>query len=261
MSLREGLGSPRIIASDSRLLGTVGTTPTVPKGGSCAMTLTLFADHTKYRYHFNDLDPHLFAVLSNVNGYLEFKADVIQMYNDFNRDHSIESTDRHPHLAKLWKSTAQSIDSPFTNFYVNEKFIRSALFKISKDNPDMNHVAIFEKATKTHEDYKIVMEQYRWDEEAFVFLDPPYLFSDNSGYYPPERRQRHDRHYCFHFGLFRVLFVQSDVNHQRSENLAVLVQRSHKGGLHENVPTRKEKGEALDHHELLMTARGRREWI
>ena len=28
------------------------------------------------------------------------------------------------------------------------------------------------------------MEQYRWDEEAFVFLDPPYLFSDNSGYYP-----------------------------------------------------------------------------
>ena len=155
-----------------------------PFCGSCAMTLTLFADHAKYKYHFNDLDPHLFAVLSNVNGYLEFKADVIQMYNDFNRDHSGESTDRHPNLAKLWKSTVQSIDSPFTNFYVNEKFIRSAVFKISKDNPDMNHVAIFEKATKTHEDYKIVMEQYRWDEEAFVFLDPPYLFSDNSGYYP-----------------------------------------------------------------------------
>ena len=155
-----------------------------PFCGSCAMTLTLFADHAKYKYHFNDLDPHLFAVLSNVHGYLEFKADVIQIYNDFNRDHSGESTDRHPNLAKLWKSTVQSIDSPFTNFYVNEKFIRSALFKISKDNPDMNHVAIFEKATKTHEDYKIVMEQYRWDEEAFVFLDPPYLFSDNSGYYP-----------------------------------------------------------------------------
>ena len=163
------------------LVPTDAKTIVEPFCGSCAMTLTLFADHTKYQYHFNDLDPNLFAIINDVNGYLKFKADVVQMHNDFMSDHDTETT---PQLAKLWKSTVQSIDSPFTNFYVNEKFIRSALFKITKDNPDTNHVTIFEKATKTNDDYKTVMEQYRWDKEAFIFLDPPYLFSDNSGYYP-----------------------------------------------------------------------------
>ena len=36
----------------------------------------------------------------------------------------------------------------------------------------------------TNEDYKTILEQYKNNEDAFIFLDPPYLFSDNTGYIP-----------------------------------------------------------------------------
>ena len=42
--------------------------------------------------------------------------------------------------------------------------------------------SILENAKITNLDYKDIFEFYKDDEEAFLFLDPPYLYSDNSNY-------------------------------------------------------------------------------
>jgi site-specific DNA-adenine methylase len=57
------------------------------------------------------------------------------------------------------------------------------LFKSSK-NEKTNPVElnILKNALITKLDYSDVFEHYKNDENAFLFLDPPYLFSDNSAY-------------------------------------------------------------------------------
>ena len=36
--------------------------------------------------------------------------------------------------------------------------------------------------SKTNFDYKIILDQYRDNKDAFLFLDPPYMFSNNMSY-------------------------------------------------------------------------------
>ena len=43
---------------------------------------------------------------------------------------------------------------------------------------------MFKKANKTNVNYKQVMEIYKDNDKALLFLDPPYLFSNNSSYIP-----------------------------------------------------------------------------
>ena len=40
-----------------------------------------------------------------------------------------------------------------------------------------------ENARITNTDYKSVLEHYKADPSSFVFLDPPYLFSNNATYF------------------------------------------------------------------------------
>ena len=62
-------------------------------------------------------------------------------------------------------------------------FIRGSLFKpISSDNFNPNEINILKNALITKLNYTEIFDLYRDDPNAFLFLDPPYLFSDNSAY-------------------------------------------------------------------------------
>ena len=43
---------------------------------------------------------------------------------------------------------------------------------------------ILDNALFTSEDYTKILEQYKDDKDAFIFLDPPYLFYENNPYDP-----------------------------------------------------------------------------
>ena len=45
-------------------------------------------------------------------------------------------------------------------------------------------VSILINSLFTNEDYINIFNKYKNDEKAFIFIDPPYLFSDNSRYFP-----------------------------------------------------------------------------
>ena len=59
------------------------------------------------------------------------------------------------------------------------------MFRIPKgSNYNEEEKEILKHALITNDDFKQVMEKYHDDVDAFMFLDPPYLFSNNSTYIP-----------------------------------------------------------------------------
>ena len=70
--------------------------------------------------------------------------------------------------------------------YINNSyFVRGSLFKtLKKFNPNPYEIDILMDSKKTNLNYKDIFNEYQFNEKAFLFLDPPYLFSDNSGYKP-----------------------------------------------------------------------------
>ena len=160
------------------LVGTEYEIIVEPFCGSCAFSLNLFPDCEKYDYHFNDLDEDLFILLNNINEYLEFEKRIHEQFEEFRKEN-------HEHFSHTWLNTVKNIDSKFTKIFVNKYFIRGSLFKHKTNfNVNPNHINIFDKATKTNVNYKQVMEMYKDNDKALLFLDPPYLFSNNSSYIP-----------------------------------------------------------------------------
>lgn len=151
-----------------------------PFCGSCAMSLNIFPDHNINQYHFNDADINVFNIMDDIKGYIDFKEKMSNEYTIFKSDNS---------SLIAWKNYVNTINNKFKDIYIQEKFIKGSLFRDSIANYNPNHISIFEKATKTNNDYRAVMEQYKDNSNAFVFLDPPYLFSDNSGYLPQREEE------------------------------------------------------------------------
>jgi site-specific DNA-adenine methylase len=152
-----------------------------PFCGCCALSIHLFHDHNKYKYHFNDTDARLIDVIKDPEGYIAFKKDIQCQYKSFLSDNNTTKLTTAKSLE--WKQRVESIDNKFTYFFTHEKFIRGNLFKDSNININGNDLVIFKKAKITCDDYKKVFELYKDDDKAFLFLDPPYLFSNNSTYY------------------------------------------------------------------------------
>jgi len=70
-----------------------------------------------------------------------------------------------------------------TNYILATDVVRGCSIKSPKTfNPRPIEKYILDNSIKTNVDYKEILDLYKNDENAFLFLDPPYLFSDNSGY-------------------------------------------------------------------------------
>ena len=74
---------------------------------------------------------------------------------------------------------------PHMKHYIEHTyFIRGNIFKCPKTDDKYNPIeeSILQNAFLTQLDYTKIFNRYKDVEDAFLFLDPPYLFSDNSSY-------------------------------------------------------------------------------
>ena len=54
--------------------------------------------------------------------------------------------------------------------------------KITKSNNYSKFTNVMQQITFTNDDYKTVLKKFQKDKNAFLFLDPPYMFSNNKHY-------------------------------------------------------------------------------
>ena len=76
------------------------------------------------------------------------------------------------------------MDKHIHDYIINNIFVRGNMFKDIKNFDNFNQIEknILDNALITNLDYTEVFKTYKDDPNAFLFLDPPYLFSDNSNY-------------------------------------------------------------------------------
>lgn len=142
-----------------------------PFGGSFAVCRRVYCDD-KYKKHVNDTDNELFYLYNNPHELKEISEYINSLIND-----KINNSE----IKKIVKDKYE--DSPFYNYIMNNYFLRGSICKKTPtEQYNDDEYEKMQKYTFTDSDYKDILEQYKNDESAFIFLDPPYLFSDNSAY-------------------------------------------------------------------------------
>lgn len=146
-----------------------------PFSGSFAVIKHFYKDWNKYDFHINDTDETLFYAFKHYEHIHDVIYELNRVYND---DFELRKKD----FRKFFDSLEIS---PHVKEHIRKThFVRGQLWRCPKNHDNYNPVeaSILENAKITNLDYKDIFEMYKDDEEAFLFLDPPYLYSDNSNY-------------------------------------------------------------------------------
>ena len=148
-----------------------------PFGGSFAVSKFFYKDIYKYKFHINDFDPALFYIYKHFEEYLNEILKLELIFKNLEGDY----------IGKQLKELIikSNIDPYMIDYIIHNYFVRGNLFKATMNkNYDENERNILNNALFTNDDYMDIFDKYKEDDKAFIFLDPPYLFSDNSGYFP-----------------------------------------------------------------------------
>ena len=148
-----------------------------PFGGSFAVSKFFYKDINKYKFHINDLDESLFYIYTHYQEYLQHLTTINDLYDTLDCEYK----------GKQLKVCIDelNINYNFKRYIINNFIIRGVMFKpLNNKNFDENEKQILNNSLFTNEDYMNIFNKYKDDDKAFLFLDPPYLFSDNSNYIP-----------------------------------------------------------------------------
>jgi site-specific DNA-adenine methylase len=143
-----------------------------PFAGSFAVSRMKF-DPTKYEIHLSDNDHDLIYVLKNLRRYDEEKNKI----NEWMRDNKItKNTEAKEYIEE------QDLPDEFKTTLKSD-FTTRGITQTRKTKSD--HTKLFEFVEKVNIelcDYKIPMEKFKNNEDAFIFIDPPYFSSFNATY-------------------------------------------------------------------------------
>ena len=148
-----------------------------PFGGTFAVIKHFYKDVNKYKFHINDNDEVLYYVYCNYK-------DIIAKYEELCKIYINEYVaEEMKHKFKSYFNTLD-INENIKKYIDRNIFVRGNMFKPMKSfsNFNINEKTILDTSILTNLDYKNIFELYKDDPDTFMFLDPPYLFSDNSNY-------------------------------------------------------------------------------
>ena len=147
-------------------------------GGGYSIIKHHYKDIEKYNFHINDLDKDLFYIYNHAEEMLKSYLELVEIYKN-----KFEERKERQEFKKFFEE--QPMNEHIKNYIRNRYFIRGNMFTYNKkENYDQNELLILKNSKITNLDYMKVFEMYKDDDEAFLFLDPPYLFSNNSLYSP-----------------------------------------------------------------------------
>jgi site-specific DNA-adenine methylase len=153
-----------------------------PFGGGFAVSKCVYKDINKYKFHINDADEILFYIYQHYQDYIDTHKMILDIYMS---EYAVKGVKYivTPEFKNYFNSLG--VDSNIKQYFTDNNTIRGNILIVNKSvnyNPDEK--AILDNALLTCQDYLEILEQYKDDKDAFIFLDPPYLFSNNSAYDP-----------------------------------------------------------------------------
>lgn len=144
-----------------------------PFAGSFAVSL-IFDD--SYKFHINDNDEVLYWIYNNVDEYISIRKGINDLISK-NNDQYNNAKSAREHINNL------EIGEKLKNYIRDSFIIKNCILKVIKNfNISKKEIEFLKNAKITKKDYKEIFEEYENDNNAFLFLDPPYMFSDNRAY-------------------------------------------------------------------------------
>jgi site-specific DNA-adenine methylase len=160
-----------------------------PFGGTFAISRIIYKDD-KYSKFVNDNDENLFEIYKNPDKYSEFKK---KMNNIAIKHLNIKKNVIYDKfIEEVKKDDTIDINSNFFKIWHSEKVVRGRNVKTSKEINNDEHINIMKKINFSCVDYMEIINKFKNDKNAFIFIDPPYMFSDNTQYSQQQRKSGED---------------------------------------------------------------------
>ena len=155
-----------------------------PFCGSCATASYYWQENRNadVEYHMNDSDTSL---INKIN-HLREPDNLLRLINEYNK--KIEVIPSKEDYILEYKEHLKNPTISGSFYFSKCRGMRDGLYpsnrKISKVDPKRYDLMnkFFKDVKLTNEDFSKILEEYRDIEDAFLYLDPPYLDSFNSGY-------------------------------------------------------------------------------
>ena len=147
-----------------------------PFCGSCIVSFNVLQTNTNVKIHVNDLDNLRIQFYKNMiddnerKKLYELEQEVLEKGIDFYNE--IVKGNKNDYLKYVVSKRIHTFR--YGIFPLNKKII---LKQISN-----NWINFFKCSKLTNKDYKEIFDEYRDNEHAFLYLDPPYRDSFNAGY-------------------------------------------------------------------------------
>jgi len=134
----------------------------------------------RYLFHINDLDEELYYIYNHPDEYIDINNQLIETSKQEQFRFNEKYTNQH---FKDYVKTLQ-INEHMKKYIVNNHFVRGNVFKAPLISNESNEYQLLKQSIITNKDYKNILEEYKDNEKAFLFIDPPYLFSNDKAYAP-----------------------------------------------------------------------------
>lgn len=149
-----------------------------PFGGSFAVINNIYRDD-KYNKFVNDTDKDLYNIYTNLDEYHNFCIDMDEICKKFlNENGHVEYRGLMPYIVEN-----KINENKFYKIWEIVHIIRRRMVTIHKTDSFKNiNTTFYKKINYSNVDYLDIINRFKYDEKAFIFLDPPYLFSNNKTY-------------------------------------------------------------------------------
>ena len=151
-----------------------------PFCGSCVVSFNVYKKHN-IKIHVNDIDKFRIQFYNNMKD--ENKREEFYKLQD-----ECLKPNGDKYYYEILGEKRCNMNTEY-NAYIISKTIysfRIGLYpttkKVNKKIIGENWINYFNNATITNEDYKIILDKYKDNENAFLYLDPPYMDSFNAKY-------------------------------------------------------------------------------
>lgn len=151
-----------------------------PFGGSFAVIREMYMDK-KYKRYVNDNDGILYSLYKEPELYIEG----LKKFQELCTNNMIlmdKNNKLYPNT-KIVISEFRKEDNKFVNMIIGNRLVRGQTIKHVKKFPDYtDSLEIISKINFSNEDWEDNVKKFLGKKNAFIFLDPPYLFSNNTQY-------------------------------------------------------------------------------
>lgn len=170
-----------------------------PFGGSFAVIRDVYHDN-KYNKFVNDTDLDLYYIYTHpqalINGF--------KFWNEINKKNIL--TRKKKEL--LMKS---KLNEHVKKYIIDNSIVRGSLTK-SKNITDLkDELNLIKNINFTNMDAFELIDKFKYKKDTFVFLDPPYLFSNNSGYFTQNEKSDMTEYIIYFLNLFNDRKVKAKV--------------------------------------------------